>query len=164
MEQGHTNIRVLIADDHAFFRESVRAMCAARGGAEVVAEVDNGQDAAESVRRTRPDVVLLDLHMPGPDSAQVIRRIGAKYPHVRVIGLTMDRHDPVVRAAREAGAWECLLKDVEADVFMEAVESAYHGRAPLSPAVADDSLSQRQLGHVVGGYFQWLSDLLEDEP
>ena len=122
-------IRVLIADDHRFFRQSLSQSCELEEGLEVVGEAENGQEAVELARRTRPDVVLMDIEMPVLDGVQATRLITKDNPETRVIVLTIHQQDKAVRAALEAGARGYLSKGIDEQALIKAVHAVYLGKS-----------------------------------
>ena len=128
-------ITVLIADDHPIVRDGLRGIFTGRGF-EVVGEAANGAEAVVLAERLRPDVVLMDLRMPGTDGVTAIRRLAEAAPDVRVLVLTTYDTDAEVLPAIEAGATGYLLKDAPREDLFRAVEAAARGEAVLSPAVA----------------------------
>jgi two-component system, NarL family, response regulator LiaR len=129
-------IRVLIADDHTLFRQGLRQICETKGGFNVVAEAENGQEALEMARRCQPDVILMDINMPVLDGVQATRQIMKEIPGARVIILTMYRQDNYVFDAILAGARGYLLKDAEWQELLDAVRTVQRGDALLNPAMA----------------------------
>ena len=129
-------VRVLVVDDQALFREALVTLLGARPEVEVVGEAGNGQQALERAAALRPDVVLMDLHMPALDGIATTRRLRVTRPGVRVLALTTFDDDEDVFAALRAGALGYLLKDVSSDRLVEAVLSAARGESVLQPSVA----------------------------
>jgi RNA polymerase sigma factor (sigma-70 family) len=131
-------LRVVIADDQALVRTGFRMILAA-DGMEVVAEAANGSEAIEAVRRTRPDVVLMDIRMPELDGLEATRRLLADHPDQaagpRVIILTTFDLDHYVYAALSAGASGFLLKDVTPEHLVAAVRMVRSGDALLAPTI-----------------------------
>jgi DNA-binding NarL/FixJ family response regulator len=128
-------LRVLVADDQALVRAGFRMILAA-DGIDVVAEAENGAEAVEAVRRTRPDVVLMDIRMPELDGLQATRRILTGAPgEPRVIILTTFDLDHYVYAALTAGASGFLLKDVTPEHLVAAVRLIRSGDALLAPSI-----------------------------
>ncbi|RNG04465.1 response regulator [Streptomyces botrytidirepellens] len=130
-------LRVLLADDQTLVRTGFRMILSA-DGIDVVAEATNGTEAVEAVRRTRPDVVLMDIRMPEMDGLEATRRIltGAPAPDTpRVIILTTFDLDRYVYAALSAGAGGFLLKDVTPEQLTAAVRTVRTGDALLAPAI-----------------------------
>jgi len=128
-------IRVLIADDHMVVREGLRAILEAAPDLIPVGEATGGAEAVQLVGETTPDVVLMDLRMPGVDGIEAIRQIRAQYPGVQVVILTTyDEDDYIVRGLR-AGARGYLLKDSGRKVLFEAIRAAARGESLLPPEV-----------------------------
>jgi DNA-binding NarL/FixJ family response regulator len=129
-------VRVLIADDQALFREALRTLLGVRNEVEVVAEAANGDEALDRSAELRPDVVLMDLHMPVLDGVAATKRLRVAQPDVRVLVLTTFDDDEDVFAAIRAGAVGYLLKDVSSERLVEAVLAASRGESVLQPSVA----------------------------
>jgi DNA-binding NarL/FixJ family response regulator len=124
-------LRVVIADDQALMRAGFRMLLEAQGDIEIVGEAANGAEALEAVRRTSPDVVLMDIRMPVMDGVEATRRM----PGVRVVILTTFDLDEYVVDALRAGASGFLLKDSPPEDLVRAIRTAAAGDALLSPAV-----------------------------
>jgi len=135
-----TAIRVAIADDHAVVRQGLRTFLELQDDVEVVGEAADGAEAVELVARTEPDVVLLDLVMPRLDGIEAIREIRARCPATRILVLTSFADDRTVLPAVRAGAAGYLLKDVQPDELVRAIEAAAAGEAPLHPRAARELL------------------------
>jgi len=116
-------IRVLLADDHKLIREGLAGLLRQEKDIEVVGEARDGRDAVDLARKTRPDVVLMDVSMPGLDGIEATRRIIAEMPNARVIGLSTNTDEEMVTAMREAGAVAYFAKDVPSAVLIEAIRS-----------------------------------------
>ncbi|MFD2093482.1 response regulator [Blastococcus deserti] len=129
-------VRVLLADDQALFREALATLLGVRGEVEVVGEAGDGAEAIRQCAAHRPDVVLMDLHMPVLDGVAATRRLRVEQPEVRVLALTTFDDDEDVFAALRAGAVGYLLKDVSSDRLLEAVLAAARGESVLQPSVA----------------------------
>jgi DNA-binding NarL/FixJ family response regulator len=131
------SVRVLLADDQRLVRSGFRVLLERADGIEVVGEAADGAEAVERVRSTRPDVVLMDIRMPGLDGIEATRRIAGdpRLGGVRVVILTTFDHDEYVFEALHAGASGFLLKDVEPDELRDAVRVVAQGEALLSPSV-----------------------------
>jgi NarL family two-component system response regulator LiaR len=126
-------IRVMIVDDHAVVRSGLGAFFAVFPDLELVGEAENGDQALARCGRLKPDVVLMDLIMPGVDGVTATRRIKEKYPDVKVIALTSFLEDDLVQGALQAGATGYLMKNVSARELAAAIRSAYAGKMTLSP-------------------------------
>ena len=129
-------IRVVLADDHAVVRQGLRTFLDLQDDIEVVAEAADGLEAVGATLRTDPDVLLLDLVMPGLDGVGVLARLRDRDARARVIVLTSFGDDDKLFAALRAGAAGYLLKDVEPSDLVRAIRSAHDGQSPLSPAIA----------------------------
>jgi len=129
-------IRVLVADDHAIVRKGICALLSTEPGIAVVGEAHNGLEAMAQAERTRPDVLLMDLVMPGVDGLEVIRRVTARLPKVRILVLTGFAGDDKVFPAIRAGALGYLLKDSDPGELVQAIKQVHSGRASLHPVVA----------------------------
>ena len=129
-------IRVLVVDDHAVVREGLRTFLSLQDGIEVVGEAADGREAVAAAERERPDVVVMDLVMPGLDGVQAMRELRARVPRARVIVLTSFLDDDRLLPAIRAGAAGYLLKNVEPAELARAVRAADAGEALIDPVVA----------------------------
>jgi DNA-binding NarL/FixJ family response regulator len=129
-------IRILIVDDHPVVRTGLAGMLGAEADFEVVGEAGDGDEAVAVARRLRPDVVLMDLRMPGVDGADATARITATDPDIRVLVLTTYDTDADILRAVEAGATGYLLKDTPRVELAAAVRAAARGETVLAPPVA----------------------------
>ena len=129
-------IRLLIADDHAFYREGVRAMLQGLTDLEVVGEADNGDDTVARAVALQPDVILMDIKMPGANGIEATRRILQASPNIKILIVTMFEDDDSVFAAMRTGARGYLLKDADQDELVRAVRAVYSGEAIFSQAIA----------------------------
>src|SRR5579859_874224 len=117
-------LRVLIADDHPIFRNGMRALLTSISGIEVAGEAVNGNEAIDLAASLQPDVVLMDLHMPGGvGGIEATRRILAISPHIRVLVVTMFEDDDSVFAALRAGARGYILKGVSPNEMVRAIQA-----------------------------------------
>jgi NarL family two-component system response regulator LiaR len=129
-------IRVLVADDHVIVRKGICALLATETSIEVVGEAVDGQSAIEQVERLRPDVVLMDLVMPGVDGLEATRHITAHQPQTRILVLTSFAGVDKIMPAIKAGALGYLLKDSDPEVLVESIHQVYCGNSSLHPSVA----------------------------
>lgn len=129
-------IRVMIVDDHAVVRSGLGAFLLAYDDLELVAEAGSGEQAVRLCESKKPDVVLMDLVMPGMDGAAATQAIRAKCPHIQVIVLTSFKEQDLVQGALKAGAIGYLLKNVSVDELAEAIRAAHAGRPTLAPEAA----------------------------
>jgi DNA-binding NarL/FixJ family response regulator len=130
------SIRLLLVDDQALFREGLRTILEARPGFEVVAEAANGREAISAAASARPDVVLMDLHMPVLDGVAATRELRATRPGTRILVLTTFDEDEQIFAALRAGAAGYLLKDCDSAHLAEAIEAVHRGDSFLQPVIA----------------------------
>ena len=135
-------IRVLIADDHPLFRDGLTAMLQAAGDTELTGAATDGLQAVELALHSQPDVVVMDLHMPGISGIEAIKQIAAIAPLTRVLVLTISDHDEDVLHAILAGACGYLLKDASVDELIRGIEAAAVGESLVSPAIAGKVLQQ----------------------
>lgn len=135
-------ISVLIVDDHPVVRDGLRSMFSVDGRFDVVGEAGDGKQAVARVRALRPDVVLMDLRMPGGDGVTAIRELSRLQEPARVLVLTTYDTDHDVLRAIEAGATGYLLKDTPREELFRAVEAASRGESVLSPAVTSRLMGQ----------------------
>jgi DNA-binding NarL/FixJ family response regulator len=129
-------LRVLIADDHPLFRNGMRALLAADPATEVIGEATTGDEVFTLASTLQPDVILMDLKMPGVDGIEATRRILHTSPHIRILIVTMYEDDQSVFAAMRAGARGYLLKGAAPEEVMRAITAIGHGEAIFSPAIA----------------------------
>ena len=129
-------IRVLLVDDHAMVRRGMRDFLALHDDLEIVGEAADGDAAIEAATALRPDVVVMDLLMPGVDGIDATARIKADHPDMEIVAITSFVEEARIVAALEAGASGFLLKDAEADELAAAIRSAAVGEVHLDPAVA----------------------------
>jgi DNA-binding NarL/FixJ family response regulator len=129
-------IRVVLADDHPVVRGGLRALLESLPAYEVVGEAVDGDSAVKEVQLTRPDVVLMDVRMPGVDGLEATRRIRVAAPDVAVLVLTMFDDDDTVFAAMKAGAQGYLLKGAEQAEIDRAIRAVVAGEAIFGPGVA----------------------------
>ncbi|MFB7189059.1 response regulator [Streptomyces sp. NPDC056178] len=135
-------VRVLVVDDQALLRGSFRMLIDAEPGLTVVGEAADGAAAVESVAEQRPDVVLMDVRMPGTDGIEATRTICERNPGVRVLMLTMFDLDAHVFAALRAGAAGFLLKDIPPAELLQAIRVVAAGESLLSPSVTRRLISE----------------------
>ena len=130
-------IHVLIADDHVLYREGVRKMLSVAPDIEIVGEAANGDEAITQALTLQPDIILMDLKMPGLNGIEATRRILYASPRIGVLVITMFETDETVFAAMRAGARGYLLKDADQEEVLRAVKAVSRGEAIFSPAIAE---------------------------
>ncbi len=134
-EKPVRTVRVMVVDDHAIVREGLRTFLEMLPDIELVGEAAGGEEALAAAERVEPDVVLMDLVMPGMDGIEAIRRLRAHSPQVRVIALTSFSDDDKLYPAIKAGAAAYLLKDVGPQELAEAIRAAARGEMLLHPEI-----------------------------
>jgi DNA-binding NarL/FixJ family response regulator len=129
-------INVLIADDHVFYREGVRALLSNSPEITVIGEANNGDEVIAKAAELSPDVILMDLKMPGLNGIEATRRIIQGQAKIGILVITMFDDDDSVFAAMRAGARGYLLKDADKDELVRAIVAVKKGEAIFSPAIA----------------------------
>jgi len=129
-------IRLMIVDDQKLMRQSLRTLLELEGGFEIVAEVGDGQAALDAYAELQPDVVLMDIRMPGMDGVEATRRLHQQWPNGRVIILTTFNDDAYVFEDLRVGALGYLLKDLSGQELANAVRTVANGGALIDPSVA----------------------------
>ena len=129
-------IQVLLVDDHNVVRSGLATFLRAYEDLELVGEAKNGLEALNHCRQSQPDVILMDLMMPGMDGIQATRAILAEYPEIKIVAMTSFEDEALVHGVLAAGAISYLLKNVTADELAKAIREAASGRSTLSPEAA----------------------------
>jgi DNA-binding NarL/FixJ family response regulator len=142
-------IRVLIVDDHRMVRNGLRDFLSGEPDLLVIAEAETGEQAIERVEEFAPDVVLMDLMMPGMGGIAAIGTLRQAHPEVKIIALTSFADDEQVFPALQNGANGYLLKDVDPDELASAIRAVRRGESPLDPEVAKRLIRQFQRGPTV---------------
>ncbi len=131
-----STISILIVDDHTLFRDGLRSLFTSVSDTDVAGEASNGEEAIRLAESLQPDVVLMDIQMPGLNGIEATRRITRTSPHIGVVMVTMFEDDESVFAAMRAGARGYVLKGADQDEMLRAVRSAARGEALFGPAIA----------------------------
>jgi len=129
-------IRVMLVDDHTMVRRGLATFLEVFDDLELAGQAANGDEAIKLCARVLPDVVLMDMVMPGMDGDTVTRLIRQQFPTVQIIALSSFKEEQMVQRALQAGAIGYLLKDVSADELAQAIRAAHAGRGTLSPEAA----------------------------
>jgi DNA-binding NarL/FixJ family response regulator len=137
-------IRVLVAEDHGLVRAGLEQLLAGADDLELAGSAADGSAAVELAVRERPDVVLMDLSMPGMDGIAATRELASRAPEVRVVILTSFADRPRILAALDAGAVGYLLKDAEPDELYRGIQAAARGDSPLAPQAAKALIAARR--------------------
>jgi DNA-binding NarL/FixJ family response regulator len=134
-------MRILIADDHTLFRESLRSLLSSRGF-DVVGEAGEGREAMAIARRLQPDIVLMDIAMPGLDGLTATRLLSAEMPQIKVVILTASDEDAKLFEAIKSGAQGYLLKTLDSGEFFSLLEGVGRGEPALTPYLAGKLLQE----------------------
>jgi DNA-binding NarL/FixJ family response regulator len=137
-------IRIFVVDDHEIFRDGLRVLIDATDDMELVGEADSGEHVLEKIAALHPDLILMDIHMPGENGIDITRRIKEHYPDVIVLMLTMFDDDKSVFAAMRAGASGYVLKGIKHNEMLQTLRVAATGGAVFSP-------------HIAGHIMQWFT-------
>lgn len=151
-----TALRLVMADDHEIVRRGLKAFIDTAGDIELVASVSNGADAVKAVRDTVPDVLLLDLLMPGQSAEQTVQKSKAASPRTQIVILTSHEGNEYLSDVIRAGALSYVLKDTDPADLLEVIRDARRGEATITPRLAaslleddtqarDDGLTEREL-------------------
>jgi NarL family two-component system response regulator YdfI len=151
MNQGKKGIRVVVADDHLIVREGLRLILETDPEIELVGDAPDGASAVRLVGEAQPDVVLMDLRMPGLDGIQAIEQIHAQWPQITVVILTTYNEDALMLRGLQAGACGYLLKDTSRETLLDAIRTAARGETLLQPEVLSRLLAQVSSGRQTPG-------------
>jgi DNA-binding NarL/FixJ family response regulator len=136
MSESDGPLSILIADDHPVFRSGLRVLLAGIPDIEVIGEATTGENAIARAAELQPDVILMDIKMPGINGIEATRRILREIPHIGILMLTMFEDDASVFAAMRAGARGYVLKDTDEEEIVRAIQAIGKGEAIFSPAIA----------------------------
>jgi len=149
-------IRVVLVDDHLILREGIRALLEKVSDIEMVGEADNGTEAVAKVAQLMPDVVLMDITMPGLNGLKATRQIKQEHPQVKVLILTMHETDQYLSEMLEAGASGYVVKTTTSSELISAIRTVYQGDVHLYPSITrmlvEDYLHKVQLGEEKESY------------
>jgi DNA-binding NarL/FixJ family response regulator len=144
MREPKTPIRVLIVDDHPIVRQGLQSLLSNYSDIQVTGEADTGVDALREAALQQPDVVLLDIRMPGANGIDIARQLRRQSPQARIIILTAYDDEEYLAGALQAGAHGYLLKNASHETLAEAIRDTYAGQRVLSPSLIDGVLRQFQ--------------------
>lgn len=133
---GNTNIKILIADDHRMMRDGLRLAIQRVPDLEVIGEADNGPDVVRQAEKLNPDIMILDIHLPGKNGIEVAREILGKNRKTRIIVLSADADPGLVRSAVEAGVSGYLVKENAVNELIQAIHAATRSMSYFSPEIA----------------------------
>jgi NarL family two-component system response regulator LiaR len=151
------SIRVMIVDDHPIVRDGLASMLAAADDMELCAEASSGRQALDLYRTCRPDVILMDMVMPGMDGPTTIEKLLDRHPDAKIVALTSFPEEELIHRAMRAGAIGYLLKNAGTETLTNAIRAAHSGHATLAPEAAQ-ALTRPTAGSSGVGY-----DLTERE-
>ncbi len=135
-------VRVLLADDHALFREGLASIIAAQPDMDVVAEASDGLEAVIKARELKPDLILMDVQMPGCDGIEATRQIIKELPQTTIVMLTVRDESEYLFEAIKCGAQGYLLKNIQSREMLEMLRGALRGEAAITPALAGRMLEE----------------------
>jgi DNA-binding NarL/FixJ family response regulator len=147
MENQMNRIKLIIADDHKLFREGIKALLAVTDDIEIVGEAEDGESTLKRCQELQPDVILMDINMPGLNGIRATEQILQKQPETRIVMLTMLEDDASVFHAMRAGARGYLLKGADPQEVLNVIRAVAEGQALFGPAIATRLLNYfRELG------------------
>jgi two-component system NarL family response regulator len=141
-QRGDEQIRVLIADDHALFRRGLELVLGGEPDIDIVGEAEDGISAVEQAAALEPDVVLMDVRMPGATGIEAARRLRSVHPGVKIVMLTVSEDEEDLFASIRAGANAYLLKEVSIEEVADAVRAVHRGNSLVSPSMASKLFSE----------------------
>lgn len=129
-------IRVLLVDDHALIRTAIRGLLESTNDIKVIGDVSNGEEAIQITRQHKPDVILMDIKMPGIGGLEAARKILHYFPETKILGLSACKDDPLPSRFVQAGASGFVTKDAGVEELVRAIRDVYAGRRYLTPEIA----------------------------
>jgi DNA-binding NarL/FixJ family response regulator len=144
MIEGKT--KIVIVEDHKLFREGLKSLLSEKADLEVIGEAGDGLEAIRTVKKCRPDLLLLDLSMPKMNGISVMKEIKNQFPEIKIMALTIHESDQYVLEAFEAGADGYCLKDAGRNELMVAVDSVRQGKRYISPSISENVLEGYMTG------------------
>ncbi|MGB9592185.1 MAG: response regulator, partial [Candidatus Kryptoniota bacterium] len=151
-------IRVLLADDHAVLRAGIRALLETQPDLEVIGEASEGKMAIQRVRELQPDVIIMDIGMPGLDGLAATRQILSINPKMRILFLTQHENKEYILSAMKLGAAGYVLKRAEGDELVTAIRTVFSGGTFLDPAVANTLVDEVNRDEKSNDQFNKLSE------
>ena len=142
-----TPYKVMIVDDHTIMRDGLQALLSAERNFDVVGTVPDGRSAIQSVGALNPDIILMDLSMPGTGGIDAITQIKSRHPKIKIVALTFHKEDKYIHATLKAGADAYVLKDDSRTELFTALSSVLKGKSYLSPSICDRVVA----GFLAGG-------------
>lgn len=132
---------IVLADDHSVVRAGLRALLEGEAGFRVIGEASDGLEAVQNVERLRPDVLVVDVMMPGLNGIEVTRQVRQRLPATKVVVLSMHAHEPYVLEALRHGASGYVLKDASSEQLVQAIREVVAGRSYLSPPLSERAIA-----------------------
>jgi two-component system response regulator DevR len=142
MDTSGQPIRILIVDDHPVVRQGLRSLLSNHTDLQIIAEAGHAQQAFAAVKQENPDIVLLDIRLPGMTGIEVARQMRREYPHIRIIMLTSYDDDEYLIGATQAEAQAYLLKSVSDETLVWTIRAVHRGERLISPELLDRMLRQ----------------------
>ena len=136
-----SEIKVMLVDDHQVVREGLRRILQSFGGIKIIGEASDGKEAIAKAAQLSPDVVVMDLKMPGIDGIAATREIKEKLPNINVLILTLYAED-FIRQAIEAGASGYILKDSDSSEIAKAIRQVHDGQSPIAPSLSRNLMAE----------------------
>lgn len=137
-------IRVMLVDDHTVLRDGMRSILEFEDDIEVTAEAVSGDEAFNTIRESKPDVILMDINLPDIDGVEVTTAVKSRFPEIKVLVLTMHSHDEYFMSAIRAGADGYLLKDVPSNEVIQAIRTVARGESIIHPSMTKKLLDFHQ--------------------
>jgi two-component system nitrate/nitrite response regulator NarL len=131
-----SNIRILLVDDHSLFRSGIKSLLESQQGFEVVGEASDGLEGVKRAQQLKPDIVLLDLHMPGTSGLEALQILTDEVPETAVLMLTVSEDAQDLMQALRSGARGYLLKNIEIDFLVDSIRKAINGESVMSPQMS----------------------------
>lgn len=154
-------IRVLIVDDHSMVRHGLKSLLSIYGDIQIVGEAGDGSEALELAEHLAPDVILLDIQLPGPNGVELVNQLLQKAPQAKPVMLTAFDNDEYLLGALSAGAYAYLLKNSSNETVAETIRAVHSGKRLLSPSLIDPVL--RQFQTLAKAHVRLESHLTEEE-
>lgn len=129
-------IRILLVDDHSLFRSGIKSLLESQDEFEVIGEASNGLDGVKRAKQLQPDLVLMDLHMPGTSGLEALQMLTEDLPDTKVLMLTVSEDGQDLMQALQSGARGYLLKNIEIDFLVESIHKAMKGESVMSPQMS----------------------------
>lgn len=129
-------IRILLVDDHSLFRNGIKSLLESQEGFEVIGEASDGLDGVKRAKQLKPDLILLDLHMPGVNGLEALQMLSEDLPETKVLMLTVSEDSQDLMQALRSGAQGYLLKNIEIDFLVDSIHRAMKGESVMSPQMS----------------------------